>query len=552
MAMILPSDWETLELTPDWPAEGETLKYLRDHVPDELVVFHGVHWTRAAHHFTEFGEIDFCVVSPSGRVLAIEQKNGVLSEGPDGLSKQYGSRTKNVARQLQRNLDGLRKKFEFYSRWKRTLNLDYLLYLPEHRVANINAAGLDPRRIVDARDRTRLAQVVSEVLSDGHEPDADHYRAVTDFLAETLELVPDANALIQATTASYTRLTGGLSEWAQALEFSPFRLRVIGTAGSGKTQLALAEFRKAIAAGRRPLFVCFNQPLAVRMREIVPAGGKVVNFHSLCREVVDPHGERFDYARMGGEGWERLAAEAAARPVTDEFQFDSLIVDEGQDMEPAWASWLLTLLRPEGRLVWLEDPTQNLYGRPSIDLGQVVTLRTNVNYRSPRTICDAINVLLDLPDSCCCKGPNPGFDLGMNEYADEQDLLEQTGKVLARLIRQGYRKDDIAIVSYRGLERSVFRQINAVGDFRLKKFEGRYDAAGQQVMCPGDVRFETVFRFKGHQAPVILFTEVDFEELNDGAKRRLFCGMTRASLHLEMFVGPAGRCALAAHLHARG
>jgi hypothetical protein len=50
---------------------------------------------------------------------------------------------------------------------------------------------------------------------------------------------------------------------------------------------------------------------------------------------------------------------------------------------------------------------------------------------------------------------------------------------------------------------------------------------------------------------VILFTEVDFEELNDGAKRRLFCGMTRASLHLEMFVGPAGRRALAAHLDAR-
>ncbi len=39
-------------------------------------------------------------------------------------------------------------------------------------------------------------------------------------------------------------------------------MRVTATAGSGKTQLALAVLTTAVAAGRRPLYVCCNRPLA--------------------------------------------------------------------------------------------------------------------------------------------------------------------------------------------------------------------------------------------------------------------------------------------------
>ena len=42
----------------------------------------------------------------------------------------------------------------------------------------------------------------------------------------------------------------------------------------------------------------------------------------------------------------------------------------------------------------------------------------------------------------------------------------------------------------------------------------------------------------------VVLAEVDFEELDEGARRRLFVGMTRAQLALEVVVSRAAEAAL--------
>jgi hypothetical protein len=79
------------------------------------------------------------------------------------------------------------------------------------------------------------------------------------FLGDVLQLVPEVHAVVGEAHAIYTRLSGGLAEWARRIECSP-RLRIIGTAGSGKTQLAMAAYRDALAAGRRPLTCATTAP----------------------------------------------------------------------------------------------------------------------------------------------------------------------------------------------------------------------------------------------------------------------------------------------------
>ena len=39
-----------------------------------------------------------------------------------------------------------------------------------------------------------------------------------------------------------------------------------------------------------------------------------------------------------------------------------------------------------------------------------------------------------------------------------------------------------------------------------------------------------MFRFKGQSSPAVVFTEIDFETLDENAMRRIFVGATRASL----------------------
>ena len=71
MARIVPTDWRSLQATGAAQRELETLEVLEGGLPEELTVFHGVHWTRVDRGTAVFGEIDFVVVSPSARILLI-------------------------------------------------------------------------------------------------------------------------------------------------------------------------------------------------------------------------------------------------------------------------------------------------------------------------------------------------------------------------------------------------------------------------------------------------------------------------------------------------
>jgi len=96
MARIVPDDWKNLEATGAAARELETLSLL-EKLPEDYTVYHGVHWTRINEGFSVFGEADFVVVAPSGRVLMIEMKAGFLRETSAGLVKVYLQKERNVA-----------------------------------------------------------------------------------------------------------------------------------------------------------------------------------------------------------------------------------------------------------------------------------------------------------------------------------------------------------------------------------------------------------------------------------------------------------------------
>ena len=158
MARIVPSDIARLELAGANRHEIATLRVLQARLPDDYTVFHGVHWTREWASETVFGELDFAVINRAGKALLVEQKNGTLEETEDDLIAHYADRSKSVVRQVQRALDNVRDKFR-RTQGGRAIELDYLIYCPAHRLVGINAAALDPSRVVDATqcDRFRSA-----------------------------------------------------------------------------------------------------------------------------------------------------------------------------------------------------------------------------------------------------------------------------------------------------------------------------------------------------------------------------------------------------------
>ena len=528
--------------------EIETLTLLAHALPDAYTVFHGVHWTQldtTGQTFSVYGEIDFIVLSPEGRLLLIEQKSGFLAETVEGLAKRYPGldKPKLVKNQILRSVSALRQRF---GNEGEKLSIDYLLYCPDYQVKKIEAAGLAADRIVDARQRERLPSIIQTILP-ATAPTAQRER-VQRFLNNVLQLVPDPSAMIGQANALVTRLSGGLATWARQLEFSPFRLRVLGTAGSGKTQLALAEFSDALASGKKPLYVCYNRPLADHVRRLLPPGGQVASFHQLCDSFARATGLEPDYRNPAM--WQTLEEHLGSAALTDEWLFDTLIVDEGQDFSERWRDALLRMLAPEGRALWMEDPMQNLYSQEPVALPDWVTLRSSANYRSPRQIIEWLTVLSPEVLPVEAASPFGGSHVDLLTYPDKdaEKLQAQTLLAITRCLGASFKRQDIALISFRGRENSQLLKLDLMGNHQLRSFSGQYDLFGNPLFREGDLLAESVYRFKGQSAPAVIFTEIDFAELDEKSFRKLFVGMTRARLKLVLVLSERAARVLQARL----
>ena len=543
MARILPSDLTPLQFSLGEAAELRTLDLLRRTLPNDYTVYHSVHWSLSTAQRSMYGEADFVVVNRAGEVVVVEQKAGGLVEGAGGLEKVYDRGPgKRVAPQIQRTLDGLRK--QFYRQTGLTLALDYLFYCPDHRVRDPLAAGISVDRIVDARDADRIADRIAALIGPGREgPDAQR---VHRFFEQTYHLVPDIHTHLREGERAMTRLAGGLADAVGGIEMVPLRLRVRGTAGCGKSSVAVRFMEMAVAVGRRPLLVCFNRPLAERMKAVAPEGATVSTFHGHLDRFLQACGQRLDYGRIGEPGfWTEVQNRVIAETIPPEWRFGSLIVDEGQDFEAEWFDILGLFIADDADILWLEDPHQAIRRDAGDRTGleerfaaqHFVGYRTQANFRSPQSIAAYIaDRLPSLP--FVAANPLPGLGVGQHRVGRAEEQAKRAGAIVADLRGQGFAAGDIVVLSLRGLTSASLASLDRIGNFTLSRPTGGYDLLGNQLYSAGQIRFETIHRFKGQEAPAIILTDIPTgakdaaqEEYN---RRLLFTAMTRASVRLEV------------------
>jgi hypothetical protein len=325
-------------------------------------------------------------------------------------------------------------------------------------------------------------------------------------------------------------------------------VRVTGTAGSGKTQLALNLLNDATRAGRRCLYVCYNRPLADHIALLAPAEADIATYHQLADRLLCATGQVPDFRQAGA--FEKLEAFMATQQPAPEQRYDEIVVDEGQDFQPAWRDALLKLLSPEGRAWWLEDPLQNLYGRPPVALSGWVTLRAATNYRSPRDILAALNALPYSGAKVDAGSPLAGGGVDILTYTTPEELLDRTKTAITRGLGAGFRKEAIVLVTFRGREHSRFTPLSRLGPHALKAYTGAYDLFGAPIYSEGELLIDSVYRFKGRAAPCVVFTEIDFAALDELTLRKLFVGMTRATFKLILVVAATAAETLHQHLSA--
>lgn len=533
MARLIPSESLGRLSGAVHTGEAETVQLLQKELSDEFTLYHSVHWTMEGKARTSFGEIDFIIVNQSGHVLVIEQKNGALQETDQGLVKDYGFSQKNLRSQIDRSISSIREKFSRQNPGS-GLIVDYLLYCPDHALRSINGAAIDASRVVDAKARGKISSTIVGLLGPGA-PSPESNR-VHDFFRQTYSIVADVGAHIATSDRAYTRLAGGLLETINNLSFQPFRLRVQGVAGCGKTQVALTYL--ADVGDRKTLYVCYNRPLRDHMEKLAsPLKGNVVEtFHGLCTIALETTGEKIDFSRQAApDFWKNIIERVVGIDLPDQFKFDRIVVDEGQDFSQDWWDVLQLFLKDNYEMLWFEDPLQNVSSRKSVAVPATVTYRANLSYRTPQSIANFISKShqTDFRSGI----PVPGLGVGVFEYSDPKDQAKMLRARVNELRRMGFKNEDIVVLTCAGLDKSILYALDEVQGARIRKFTRTFTVDHRPIYTDGTILFDSVQRFKGRQAPAVILTDVDPPPVFSAKGGPVvFTGMTRATARLEMFV----------------
>lgn len=537
MALLFPATLPSVKERGGLFRELDVIERLQLSLPDNYTLFHSLPLHSVQEERDRFGEVDIVAVAPNGNVLLIEVKAGglVLREGT--LFKLYATREHDVARQSRMQHAGL------ISRLKQAGLRTYVttcLVLPDYTLTDDALVSYPRERIVDAAGYAQLGTSVKVFLSDGagcSELDRLHH-----FLRNEFHAHPDITVMRGQLQHAVQQLSDGLATWVPRITSPSGMMRIEATAGSGKTQLALALIVEAVTQGKTIAYICFNRPLADHVRRLASPKALVANFHEMCVEQFRRGGGEPDFS--SSSGFDAAVAAYAAKQSQCVADLDILVIDEGQDFAPEWVEMLCARIKSDGQFYLMEDDDQRLYERPAFDLTDAVNITCRDNYRSPRAVCDFCNILRLVTPPIRSKNPYRGNPPGFYVYASAQQLLAQTALAMADLQARGFALSDIAIVVCKGRDKSVLLQSESIGTVTTRRFTGKFTQDGEPIWTDGAVLVESVYRFKGQSAPAIILAEFDVAELSSKEKRKLFVGITRAQMAVEIVLSSAAEAAL--------
>ncbi|WP_200876720.1 hypothetical protein [Cupriavidus sp. SK-3] len=154
-------------------------------------------------------------------------------------------------------------------------------------------------------------------------------------------------------------------------------------------------------------------------------------------------------------------------------------------------------------------------GHPPAELPGRVRLRAESNFRSPRPVVKMLQPLLPPDVEIEATAPISAAEVEFLVYEDNAGLLQSVKDGIRMCYSAGFRKEDVALLSYRGRKNSRLLGYDQLGPHKLRSFTGNYDALGQPIYSQGDVLAESVFRLKGQSAPAVVFAEIDFESMTE-------------------------------------
>lgn len=507
----------------DEPSEGSEIyvaKALRSLGPDWIVVHHVTWQSRRAGRQGD-GEADFLVLHPKLGLLVLEVKGGgiELINGRWRSTDRHGE-THDIKNPYEQALASKHALLAWLQQAGLSghLGLGHGVVFPSlTELPNLGPAATPEITLT----RTELAHAESALVKcmrywqlNASLTNAEVKRIV-ELLAPTIVVRRDLADRSAAAEAALITLTAEQVAAFAGLRSSRGGL-IIGTAGTGKTVLAIARAQQLHGEGFNTLLVCYNELLGVDLssRFANVRGLTACTYHTLCfREahragLPVPNNPHQDWWETGAPD---LLVDACSRAET---AYDAIVVDEAQDFSPVWLDSLrcLTSQRIDAPFFAFADPWQDLWNRHWLDNREFqFTYELQRNLRNTQQIADKVAATLGMAavSTRGVGGPAPVWRQTRGTKCAVNDVIP----VVEHLIDEGFGPGNLVVLCASKTLVAALREY-VVGPYSFGHWGGR------------GIPVETVARFKGLEAEAVVLALDEGRSTSDITTA--YVGMSRA------------------------
>jgi hypothetical protein len=520
----------------------------------------------AEHDAKRRAEIDFCLVTPDG-VYVLEVKGGRIkrTSGEWQFTDRFGNtytKAESPFTQASTAMFALERQIKdrFRDSPVARVAFGFGVVFPD---VEFDSAGTEAaqQQIYDVRDRRSdfghymrrlIAYTRSRHARAMHRLAAEEVKQIVDYLRGDFDLVPSFVAAMDETRAELAQLTREQMAVLDAANDCR-RLIVDGSAGSGKTLLAMESARRDARNAKRVLYLCYNRLLSTmasaKLHAENYAGTLIVRtvhgyFHDLIersslkdefKSDAAASGERDLYDRVFPEYAALAALELPTPPV------EVLIIDEAQDVLTKPTMKVLSEVLVGGlksgswRLFLDANDQACVYGRmdPQVlasmrDVAEREAVLT-FNCRNTRPIGLHINAIAQPSRRTACRASGPPVEV--STYQAESELMGKLENILNRLRSEKIPAGTISVLFAVSLSDSDTRRLAKMGVLPL---------ADENVVALGKRELEQptwslVSGFKGLENDVVILVGVaDIE--SPWWRSVTYVGLSRARVRLFLLI----------------
>lgn len=496
---------------------------------DDYIIFYSTMWHKKnIGGNVQWGEADFTIFNKKKGILVVEVKSGNISYKNN---EWYQTRLDTGITHIMQNplAQADRSKYRFIELLKANLPLgekcrvEKFVWFPSiDNLSNVFDLPLEySKNIILTSEALINPEKYIERIFDFYNMNCNFclselsINRVINILAPEFDLIASPVNKKEEIEYALIKLTDEQTKMLDYLEEQK-KATIQGTAGTGKTLIAIEEAKRLAKLGDKVLYLCFNKFLYKSLLSEKISNLDINNLHSYLMQFnndLDNNKKIVD----------------VLKGITPKyFDYDDIIIDEGQDFPDDVIEFFDSIASNiKGKFFVFYDKNQLLYNDryPAWIMNSECKLLLTKNCRNTFQIAVTSNNILNIKtiqNNNSIVGEMPVLKIYNNDYVS---ILE---KCINDIRNDGFRPSEIVILTLENEQNSILTGVKQIGKYYISN---KYNRSSNEIL------FTTSRKFKGLESSAVIVIDLNKKTLsNKIEKNNFYVATSRARQKLTILV----------------